>query len=755
MRSVRIALVVGLALTALTIGVVLSGSPPTVAATNSVPAASALRFVQGGYTRCQEGETLPRDSSAIRLSLSANIGPRVTVSVLSGSSVVTHGQRGAGWGVQETVTVPVTPVPRAIPNARICVAIGPTVEPLEVRGSLVPTFVAGGGPRNVGKVRIEYLRAGHTSWWSLVPSVARHMGLGREPSGTWIVFALLALMITITILASRLVLKEVTRNGQAPAEVPDRSSTQASGGWGRRLGAWAGSLTPSTRTARKRETREHAGADGGRARRWLAVRKILARIPRAAWICALIACLNAVAWSLVTPPFQAADEPSHFAYVQQIAETATLPTSGESHFSEEEEVALQDLHHSEVQWHPEQHTLATGAEQRQLEHDLAQSLSRTREGDAGVAAAQPPLYYMLQVIPYWLASGGGLLDQLALMRLLSALLAALTALGAYMFVREALPGAPWAWCVGGLAAALSPLLGFVSGVVTPDAMLYAISAAVFYGLARAFRRGLTPRLAIAIGVLSAIGFLTKNNFVGLAPGVALGLVVLAVRDARALRPHAYRSLAIALAIAASPVCVYAMVNLLSNHPGLGGVTSSAIQLTGKRPSFFHEVSYIWQFFLPRLPGMGNDFPGIFPARTIWFDRSIGLYGWLDTPFPVWVYNIALIPAALLTILAIRTLIARASALRSRLVELAVYVVMGVGLLLLVGADSFIAFPRQAGTYGEARYLVPLIPLYGAMLTLSARGAGRRWGPVAGVLIVTLLLGHDLLSQLQVIARFYG
>ena len=714
MRSVRVALVVGLAITALTIGVVLSGSPPTVAATNSVPANSPLRFVRGGYERCQEGETLPRDSSAIRLSLSANIGPRVTVSVLSGSRVVTHGQRAAGWGVQETVTVPVKPVPRAIPNARICVAIGPTVERLEVRGSLVPTLVPGGGSRNVGKLRIEYLRAGHTSWWSLVPSVARHMGLGRTPSGTWIVFALLALMITITILASRLVLKEVTRNGQTPVDVSGR----------------------------------------GQARRWLAVRKTLGRIPRAAWICALIACLNAVAWSFVTPPFQAPDEPSHFAYVQQVAETATLPTSSESHFSEEEEVALEDLHHNEVQWHPEHHTLATGAEQRQLEHDLAQRLARTREGDAGVAAGQPPLYYTLQVIPYWLASGGGLLDQLALMRLLSALMAALTALGAYLFVREVLPGAPWAWCVGGLAAALSPLLGFVSGVVTPDSMLFAISAAVFYCLARAFRRGLTPRLAIAIGVLSAIGFLTKNNFVGLAPGVALGLVVLAVRDAGASRPHAYRSLAIALAIAASPVLVYAVVNLFSNHPGLG-LASSAIQLTGKRPSFFHEVSYIWQFFLPRLPGMGNDFPGIFPARTIWFDRSIGLYGWVDTSFPVWVYNIALIPAALLTILAIRSLIVRASALRGRLVELAVYVVMGAGLLVLVGADSFIAFPAQAGTFGEARYLLPLLPLFGAMITLSARGAGRRWGPVVGVLIVTLFLAHDLLSQLQVIARFYG
>ena len=49
------------------------------------------------------------------------------------------------------------------------------------------------------------------------------------------------------------------------------------------------------------------------------------------------------------------------------------------------------------------------------------------------------------------------------MRLLSALMAGVTALFTFLFVREALPGAPWAWTVGGLGAALAPLLGFISG----------------------------------------------------------------------------------------------------------------------------------------------------------------------------------------------------------------------------------------------------------------------------------------------------
>lgn len=479
---------------------------------------------------------------------------------------------------------------------------------------------------------------------------------------------------------------------------------------------------------------------------------VLRGIPRAAWICALIACLNAVCWSIITPPFQGPDEPDHFAYVQHLAETGTLPTTNPNH-SQEEEVALKDLEHDQVRFHTEDHPVSTEAAQRQLQHDLARPLRRTGTGGAGVAGSEPPLYYALQTIPYALGSGGTLLDRLALMRLLSALMGGLTALLVYLFLREALPGVAWTWTVGGLAVALAPLPGFMSGVVNPDAMLFAVSAAIFYLLARAFRRGLSTDLAIAIGVVTAIGFLTKVNFIGLAPGVVVGLIVLAHREARASPRSAYRSLALALTIAASPVCVYIIVNLFSGHAGLG-VVSGAIHLTNRRGSVFDEIGYIWQFYLPRLPGMANDFPGLSITRQIWFNRSVGLYGWLDTPFPIWVDNIALIPATLIAILGIRGLITVRATLRRRLVELAVYAVMGVGLLTLIGAQSY-ASVTESGTYGEPRYLLPLLALLAAALVLSARGAGRRWGPAVGTLIVVLFLAHDIFSQLLVVSRFYG
>jgi 4-amino-4-deoxy-L-arabinose transferase-like glycosyltransferase len=346
------------------------------------------------------------------------------------------------------------------------------------------------------------------------------------------------------------------------------------------------------------------------------------------------------------------------------------------------------------------------------------------------------------------------LDRLELMRLLSALMAGLTALFVFLFIREALPGVPWAWTVGGLGVALAPLLGFNSGVVNPDAMLFAVSAAAFYCLARAFRRGLTPKLAIAIGVVTAVGFLTKLNFIGLAPGVLLGLIALTIRSARTSGHAAYRSLALALAIAGSPIALDIVVNQLSNHPTLGLVSSAASSAV-QHNSVLSEISYIWQLYLPRLPLMHDDFPHILTTRVLWFNGLVGRYGWGEVLFPPWVDDIALIPAGLIAILCTRTLLTSRAVLRHRPGELIVYFVTVAGLPILIGTASYSLFPAEAATFPEPRYLLPMLPLMGAVLALAARGAGRCWGPPVGALIVVLFLAHDLFSQLQVIARFYG
>ncbi len=512
-----------------------------------------------------------------------------------------------------------------------------------------------------------------------------------------------------------------------------------------RVDAPGASATP----ARKPATR-------GRAERaaFARVSATLTRVPKAAWMCALIALLNACAWSIITPPFQGRDEVDHFAYVAQLVEKGTLPANGhaEGVYSPEEKLVLSALRYYDVRFTANAPAISSIAEQRALTRALDANASLVGSGEAGVATSEPPLYYALQTIPYVLAHGD-VLAQLQLMRLLSAFLGALTTLLAYFFLREALPRSPWTATVGALCIALQPLFAFVSGSVNPDTLLFTISAAILLCLARAFRRGVTARLAVTLGVLIAAGFVTKLNFVGFAAGVYVGLAILAARAARARHPRRARALswiALAAAVGVAPVALYTLHNALAGHTVLGGTPGTIVA-----HSPLDELSYIWQLYLPRLPGMPQYFAGIATYKDIWFDRSVGLYGWMDTMFPGWVDTVALALAAVVVALCCRELLARRDALRERLAELGTYAAIVLGVLVMLGVSSYNSdVIGQTYAFGEPRYLLPMLPLFGAVIVLAVRGA-RRWAPVVGAAMITLFLAHDLFSQLQAIARYYG
>jgi len=694
---VRTLLPAGLALIALAIALTLSRSPPVLAGTNSVAPSKAVVKTRGDSILCQADEDVPAGTIAVRLWVHANVSPAVTALVRAGSRTLAKGRAPSGR-LTATIAVPIARLARAAPDAEVCFEFGPAVETILLIGESSAPAHSGAAPY---RVRVEYLRPGRTSWWAMAGAIARRLGLGRAPSGSWVWLLPILLMACAVALTVRLLARQL---GGAPAE-----ASPAAGAGRRRVSPM--------------------------------------------WICAAVACLSAISWSILTPPFQVPDEPSHFAYVQQLAETGSLPTSGASSFSEEEEVAREDLRQREVQFNPAVGTIASVSQQERLEHDLAQPLSRRPTG-AGVAASEPPLYYALETVPYLLGSSGTLLDRLALMRLLSALMAGATALFVFLFLREALPRVSWAWTVGALAAASSPLLGFMSGAVNPEAMFCALGTALLYCLARAFRRRLTGRLAAAIAALVAAGLLSKLNFIALLPGTALALALLARRAASDSTSALRRCSALVAAPLLAPCCLYACVNLLAGRPALG-LLSAGVERTVHHGSIAEELSYIWQFYLPRLPGMAHDFPGVLTTQQLWFDRLIGMYGWLDTYFPNWVYEAALVPAAAIALLAARAALAERARLRARAGELLCYLLTGAGLLALIGADAYLSFPASNGGYAEPRYLLPTIALYAAVLALAARGAGRRWGPAAGTLIVLLVAAHDIFSQLLLVGRYYG
>jgi hypothetical protein len=725
-RSAQITTALALTLTAIAVCVTLSRSPLSLAGTNRVTGAARLATTPGNSSACQSGEALPRGVSAIRLSLETVIGPSVRVRVSEHGRPLSAGRQVAGWAAG-SVTVPVTRLARDAPDATVCFSLGTSYKLVSLLGEQsapARAAVAHGKPL-AGRVRVEYLAPGGRSWWSLASSVVEHLGFGHAGSGAAIPALAAALALTLVALTAWLVLRDLGRPESA-------------------IAVGRAARHPHARAARNRT----AGVGDPH---WLAA---LRTLPSSCWICALTALLNAACWSILTPPFQVPDEPAHFAYVQQLAQSGALPSSAGERFSPEERAALSGLNASAVTLEPQVRSVSTRAEQSELESNLSLPLDRHGDGEAGVAASEPPLYYALETIPYGLGSSGTVLDRLELMRLLSAVLAGLTALFAFLFIRETLPLNPWSWTVGGLGVALAPLLAEMSGGVNPDALLYTTCAALFYCLARAFRRGLTPRLAGAIGAATVVGLLTKVNFLGLIPGVALALALLTVRARRDGRGDAWRSLTTALAVSLAPPAIYVAVNLLTGRAGFG-VVANALSSTRHAGSALDEIGYVWQLYLPRLPGMHRDFPGLLTTRDIWFNGYVGLFGWLDTMFPSWVYTVALLPAALIGALCVRTLFVGRETVRSRAGELTVYLTLAAGLMALVGAGSYLAFVGAGGALFEPRYLLPLMPLFGAALALGARGAGSRWGQAVGSLIVVVALAHDVFAQLQVIARYYG
>lgn len=485
------------------------------------------------------------------------------------------------------------------------------------------------------------------------------------------------------------------------------------------------------------------------------MRRLAARVPAAAWACALVALANGVAWSLIVPPFQVPDENAHYAYVQQVAERGTVPrgVAIEGSLSPREDQLLGALLTYGVIGHRDNPAPYAQVQQQVIDGVVNQRLSARGSGDALTATNNPPLFYALQAVPYKLM-GAKVLDKLAAMRLLSALMGAVTVLLVFMFLRDLLPGRRWAWVAGTLVVAFQPLFGFMSGGVNNDDLLYLTSAGVLWAVARAFRRGFTPVNGALIGGFLGAGLVSKLTLLGFVPAVALAVALLVRRAWRVDRRTALGGAAWALGLSAAPWALYVVLNHIvwarSAIPGgVGGVQAVA----GRTFGFAEEVSHVWQLFLPRL-WLRPQF-GYFPLWETWFKGFVGRFGWLDYDFPAWVYHVALAVTALVVALAAGELVRARHALRRRLGELVVYALALLGLCVEIGVQSYRYLISQNGVFEQARYLLPLLCLYAAIVALAVRFGGRRWGPVLGVALVVLAIGHDLFAQAITIARYYA
>jgi hypothetical protein len=198
-RNAKLALVMSLVLMVAVAALTLTHAPLRVVRV-STKAEEILGTTTSSPTTCQPGEVLPSGVSAVRLGIEASFGPKMLLRAYSGSRVIAEGSRAANW-TGTTVTFPIKPLSRTASAVKLCFYVGANSEFLRIYGAPGARDAArgAGGEPLPGKLKIEYLAPGQGSWWSSVEAVARHIGVGRALSGTWL--ALLLALLSASVVA--------------------------------------------------------------------------------------------------------------------------------------------------------------------------------------------------------------------------------------------------------------------------------------------------------------------------------------------------------------------------------------------------------------------------------------------------------------------------------------------------------------------------------------------------------------------------
>jgi 4-amino-4-deoxy-L-arabinose transferase-like glycosyltransferase len=476
------------------------------------------------------------------------------------------------------------------------------------------------------------------------------------------------------------------------------------------------------------------------------------RLPRMrpAVLVALLAFVNCAAWALITPSFQAPDEPSHVGYAVELAETGHPPREDWNHAYASDEVSA--LANGMDTFEILQFASSTRPPWRKsLQQDyerLALHLNRKNGGGTTTASVHGPVYYAFPALAYRIFYDASFRDRMLAMRLASALLAAFTVAFIYGTVRELAPGRPWAAAAAALLAAFQPVFGSIEGSVNADVGVNLAGAALVFVLVRAMRRGLTMPLAAAIPAAFILGTLAKATMLGFVPVVIFGLAVIAWRRRWRLRDW------IAMAAAGAALAAAWAVVAPAYHHSFIPVPGGGSGVAGQAPGTGAKLSYIWQIFLPPLSFMHHDFaPGIHPVWDVYVVRAWGGFGWLDVNLPHPLFVGIAVAMCVIPALAFRGLWLERALLRSRVPE----ALLLLGSLLCVLGFTHAAFARfnpAAPILEQGRYAFPAITVLAITGVAACFGLGRRLAPVGAAALVTAMMLLSGFAQLYVFTTYF-
>lgn len=457
------------------------------------------------------------------------------------------------------------------------------------------------------------------------------------------------------------------------------------------------------------------------------------------WLIAAAVALGAIL-AAVMPPWQAPDEPSHFAYTQYLAEKhrlpVTLPKINWFHLAASQELAA-SLERSEF-WDVHARRFV-----RQSFSGSAPAatpgLSRSYpDGPLQFPTAiHPPLYYAWLTVPYTLFRDQPVELRLLLMRIFSGLLIIPTLMAIFQFARRVLTDDRQALTVTALAG-FQPMLLQAFFSVNSDAGVILFSSLTLWLVIRWESQMPRRKDFFAFGAVIGLGLLTKLHYLAVLPAAAVA-VASAIR--RLAPNQRWRRLAVfltTLAIIAGGWFAWSWTQYgqllpdVSGHPQDAQFRPLPLARTLTETTVFRTAQNFYSFW--------------------------AAFGWRETTLPLTAYAAMLALTLLAVIGLVRWFRQRSSsAIAARGVFL--------GLTAIVALDGLLAllFVRNLWWFGSnafpthGRYFLPLTGVWMLLLTIGLTHlvtASRRNALCLGLTLAMPVYAVGCLLGL-IVPRFYG
>lgn len=344
----------------------------------------------------------------------------------------------------------------------------------------------------------------------------------------------------------------------------------------------------------------------------------------------LIMLLKGILWSLALPLWQGPDEEDHYNVIQYIGELGRLPDAADTYLIDEIALSRQLADVGRLPYAPEQRQVFSNTPVGPGEEALAGLPPETRSsfelGMVGKLNKATPIYYMIASLPYHLFADQDLLVRVQSQRLFSLFMSAGIVVVAYLIARQLFPHRPAMRLTVPILVAFHPMISQMTAVVTVDGFYFLLYSLLILLSILIFRDGLDWKLGLVMGIVFALGFLTKPTINGYAP--LIGLLVLYDfwrGDAQRRKQTILGALVTGVVILIPSLWWMQRSLRISNELFYFNPVTEGHRII-QNPTYDYTVlAHLFDYYQSVLGGI---------FVTWW-----GHFGWIDTALPPWIYNL--------------------------------------------------------------------------------------------------------------------